>query len=113
MSKLYLPGKTEVFAKVVDSRGGSKWPELRAELAELLDVREDDVDMPDLYWGGEHGDENSVDAVVVKGEILAVLNHAVTLDELAAIYAAASNDHVKFQARFKAPSPAPLAIAAE
>lgn len=68
-----------------DRRG---WSLLRARLAALLDVEDDErITETDVYWGGEHGDENSVEVVMLDGAIIGTLDKPIDDAELAAIEA--------------------------
>lgn len=93
---IYRPGSSVIpYAIVTNSHGGSHWPELRKELSEIFEVDSDDISAPDLYFGGDYGDDNRIDAVVVNGIILATLDIPVTIGALAEIYANPANSHAK------------------
>ena len=86
----------------IDSRPGGRrrdWPQVREIIAEHFDCSPDDVTAPDCYWGGECGDANSVDAVVICGRIVAAFDKPISADDVAAIEANTDvNSHVKFTA---------------
>ena len=67
-------------------------------IAEHFDCSPDDVTAPDVYWGGEYGDANSIEVVMVAGKIVGALDQHISADDVAAIYASASNDHASLSA---------------
>lgn len=124
--KIFAPGSDACIARVRATSlaeiriGGLSWSECGccADLAEVFDASEDDIKVHDVYWGGEYGDANSVDAVVIRGEIVATFGSPITLDDLAAIYAnALPSEHYpegcNNHARLVPPSPVLFLQAAE
>ena len=68
---------------------------LREIIAEHVDCSPDDVTAPDCAWGGECGDANSVDAILVNGRIVATFDKAISAADVDAIYATEPNEHYK------------------
>lgn len=106
---IYLPGKPAIFARVANPCAGRNWSACAADLSEIFSIPADEVCAHDLYWGGEHGDENSVDAVVCDGEILATFDRPISHGDLIAIQANPQNSH----ARLREPTRSPIQFAAE
>ena len=76
---IYEIGATKPTLRI-DSRPVGKrreWPQVREIIAEHFDCSPDDITTPDCYWGGECGDANSVDAVVIRGRIVATFDKPI------------------------------------
>ena len=93
--RVYLPNEPKPIASMF--RGG--WFFLKRDLATHFDCIEDAVDSFDVYWGGEHDDENSIDVITVDGKVVASFDRPLTDDELVAIYASSSNPNLRAEAR--------------
>jgi len=100
-ARVYAIGATKPALTIQSRPMGKrrKWPQVREIIAEHFDCSPDDVTAPDCYWGGECGDANSVDAVVIRGRIVATFDKPISADDVAAIYAnTVVNSHVTFTA---------------
>jgi hypothetical protein len=68
------------------------WSKLVSDLVPAFDCDEDAITTRDLYWGGEHGDENCVDGIMVDGALVATFDRSISHREAAEIAAIADND---------------------
>src|SRR5579859_454326 len=62
---------------------GSRWAQIADNLSHLFGCSMSCLKSIDCYWGGEYADENSVDVLVVNGEIVGSFDIALSADEWA------------------------------
>ena len=62
-----------------------QWVVVRRQIAEHYGLREDELTVADLYWGGEYHDENEAEIVMHNGEMICSLDKSVSQEELDAI----------------------------
>ena len=84
---------------VSHAHGGVGWKECAADLAWHFDCDADDIGAPDVYWGGEYGEDNSADVIVINGVLVASFDTPLTAEQVAAIYANDGNSHAKLGVR--------------
>jgi len=94
---VFRPGEIEPFAKVTEAHGGKNWTQCAEELAELFGCLPDDIDAPDVYFGGSCDDDTRIDAIVINAQIVGTFDKPITLGQLAEIYANPANSHAKLE----------------
>lgn len=86
-----------------------RWSEIRSWAAWQFDADETEIDTLEIFWGGPDADDNSREALIVKGEIVGVFSDPLTADEWqdmlaadAAEYCGSLNEQVRAAARARA-----------
>jgi hypothetical protein len=94
---IYAPGSLAPLAHVTDPRSGSRWRLCADEMAALFSCHVDQISAPDLYWGGEWDDDETVDGILIDGRLVATFKRPISSADLTAIYASRANAHANLR----------------
>lgn len=60
---------------------GDSWQEIKSWAKWQFEADADEINLRDIFWGGEYGDDNYREALTVRGEIVGVFDDALTAGE--------------------------------
>lgn len=70
---------------------GVSWSGIVDDLAHFYECRDDEIRLEEIYWGGEYGDDERAEVLLVRGEFVGSFDELLDADALAHVRAKLDN----------------------
>lgn len=70
---------------------GVSWSGIVDDLAHFYECRDDEIRLEEIYWGGEYGDDERAEVILVRGELVGSLDELLDADALTYVRATLDN----------------------